>query len=158
MASLPQNIVIQESGYPTDNLSTYTALSSFGCSSSNKEGLSFYSNRESKEQLMQLACKTIFEQGDGDDSNNKGGKIELHTVAMNLGKIRERNDVELALDADEWGAIPGSPDSWTPYEPKYGAPSLDNLDNPGGWSEYTYEPKYTGSRENRSYFGHFTPG
>lgn len=116
---------------------------------------------------MQLSRETLFEEGDGDDSDNEGGERELHTAAMNLGEISERNDVELALDADEWGAIPGSPDSWTPpcappdfkpYEPKYDVPSLDNLDNPGGWSEYTYQPKYTGSRENRSYVGHFTPG
>ncbi len=54
---------------------------------------------------MQLGRQAIFEEGNGDDSDNKGGKIELHTAAIKLAETSKRNDVELALDAAELGAI-----------------------------------------------------
>ncbi len=96
---------------------------------------------------MQIAHQTIFEEGDGDDSDIEGVEIDLHTAAMRLAETSKRNDFELALDAAESGAIPGSPDGWKPpcatpdfklYKPKNGAPILEDLENPGGWSEYTY--------------------
>ncbi len=83
------------------------------------------------------------------------GEIELHTAAMKLAQTSKRNDVKLALDAGELGAIPGSSDGWL-YKPKNGAPILEDLENPGGWSKYL-SAKIHWIKGNKSYVGHFTP-
>ena len=49
--------------------------------------------------------------------------------------------------------VPGAPDNFKGYEPKV------DVDNPGKWSQFTYQPKYSGSKETgRKYVGHFMPG
>jgi hypothetical protein len=65
--------------------------------------------------------------------------------------------------------IPGAPNGWTPpgppenyrgYLPKLdaGAPLLfSEVDNPGGWSEFVFQPKYATERGRKKYVGHVTP-
>jgi len=39
---------------------------------------------------------------------------------------------------------PGTPESWKPkeFKPDLGEPEHDDVDNPGGWSEFTFRPKW----------------
>ncbi len=114
---------------------------------------------------MEIAPQTIFEERGGDDSDSKGGEIELHTAAMKLGKTSKRNDVELVLDATELGAIQIS--RWLEtslfstrcqtIQALELCTLLEDLNNLGGCFEYIYLPKCTGSRGDRSYVGYFTP-
>ena len=49
---------------------------------------------------------------------------------------------------------PAPPDMWDGYVPNHNAPSsFSDIANPGGWSEYTFQPVY----KDKKYQGHFTP-
>lgn len=77
------------------------------------------------------------------------------------------NDVDVDDEGEEFvRGITGAPDGWTPpaapdtfegYQPKNGAPlSFEEVDNPGGWSQYTFQPTYN-KNNPKSYAGHESP-
>ena len=37
---------------------------------------------------------------------------------------------------------PGKPQDWRRPTPKSGEPEFDNVDNPGQWSDFTFQAKY----------------
>ena len=55
----------------------------------------------------------------------------------------------------------GAPPGWSPptapddfvYQAKHGAPLEEDINNPGGWSLYSFQPRY----KSQHYIGHFTP-
>ncbi len=49
---------------------------------------------------------------------------------------------------------PQPPSDFKPYEPKFGSLLLERIDNPGKWSQYTYQPKYLKGK----YLSHFILG
>ena len=61
-----------------------------------------------------------------------------------------------------WGAPPNwippqVPPNWRPPSPniEWGEPSFDKVDNPGGWSNYTYQPVF--NKEKKKYLYHAMP-
>jgi hypothetical protein len=116
--------------------------------------------------------------GDGGDSDDEGEEADLHDAAVHSEDcLRSGNraaadleDIDLPLDEDDVGEqifqIPGAPDGWAAplppatfkgYSPlnNSNAPStFDQVDNPGKWTDYMFQPKYKGV----SYQGHFAPG
>ena len=61
-----------------------------------------------------------------------------------------------------WGAPPNwippqVPPNWRPSSPniELGEPSFDKVDNPGGWSAYTYQPVF--NKEKKKYLFHAMP-
>ncbi len=99
--------------------------------------------------ILQMAADDKAEEGDGGDSNVKGGEVHLHFEAMmSVDRRLDEHVRHLAndLDIEEWGElfdppIPGAPDGWIPpgapitflgYRPKLDAPAFfANVDNPG---------------------------
>ena len=61
-----------------------------------------------------------------------------------------------ATIADSDCSLIGAPDNWTPpcppptfngYQPKHDAPAEEDIDNPGGWSMYTFTPNYNSKNQ-----------
>ena len=48
---------------------------------------------------------------------------------------------------------PGPPDNWVGYQPKHNALKKEDINNPGHWSDYLFQPKYL----KHIYQGHFIP-
>ena len=117
-----------------------------------------------------------FVQGRSDnyegDSGDEGEEVDDHFDATSFNadaeQQRERvdcNDVDVNEDGEEYTntAIDGAPEGWSPpsapddfkgYEPKHDAPpSFADVDNPGGWSQYTFQATY----KNQKYEGCETP-
>jgi hypothetical protein len=96
-----------------------------------------------------VAADDKAKEGDGGDSDVKGGEVHLHFEAMiSVDRQLDEHIRHLANDLDikEWGElfdppIPGAPDGWIPpgapitflgYRPKLDAPAFfANVDNPG---------------------------
>lgn len=107
----------------------------------------------------------ITEAGDGDDSDNKGGEMQLYQlVANDFIEDCERDKIEHAINLDEIRAIPGAPDGWKlpglpphfkQYKAKCGAPILEEINNPRGLSQCT---KNAGSQNDHTFVDHFTSG
>ena len=123
---------------------------------------------ETDDEIAAFFERDYNERGDGGWSDNEGEEIKVHNDALEAtreeqGLRDEGND----LDAEDEGVpstrIPGAPGGWLPpappdtwggYVPKFNAPvSFSDVDNPGGWSEYTFQPVY----KDHKYQGHFTP-
>ena len=138
-------------------------------------------NEESPLQILQMAAYDNAERGDGGDSDDEGEEVDIHFSSMRESESYERNELEQNVDPDEEGeemtttqpsiptsSIPGSPPGWfpfgipdnhTPYVPKAGttAPAtFAEVDNPGGWDDFTFQPRYTDSGRGE-YKGHYTP-
>jgi hypothetical protein len=135
---------------------------------------------ETDTAILQMVAEDEAEEGDGGDSDVEGGEINLHNEAM-MAIDRRVDELNRSLDNDldfgELGeafepappTIPGTPNGWTPpgppenfwgYLPKLdaGAPLLfSEVDNPSGWSEFVFQPKYAMERGRKKYVGHVTP-
>jgi hypothetical protein len=132
---------------------------------------------ESNASILAQVSSLYATTGDGGDSDDEGEEAELHDAAVHSeDRLRSGNraaadleDIDSPLDEDDVGEqifpIPGAPDGWAAplppitfkgYSPKNNsdAPStFDQVDNPGKWTDYMFQPKYKGV----SYQGHFTP-
>ncbi len=103
-----------------------------------------------------MAADDEAEEGDGGNSDVEGGEVDDHFDAMMWSHL---NDEDNNIDLDERGeisapSIPGAPDGWIPPGPPVGflgyMPKLDlnatahfsDVENPGRWSEYVFQPKY----------------
>ena len=55
--------------------------------------------------------------------------------------------------------IPGAPDNWSHPAAKteQGEPSFENVDNPGGWSSFTFRSEYEKGRGTGDYKLHSFP-
>lgn len=49
------------------------------------------------------------------------------------------------------------PEDWQPKPYKEGTPAFLEVDNPGGWDEYCFRPKYSGKRGSGDYVQHQLP-
>lgn len=53
---------------------------------------------------------------------------------------------------------PGAPPGWEPRQPRRGQPAnFADIDNPGGWSEFTFRPKFNGTNGSGNYLQHQLP-
>ena len=115
------------------------------------------------------------ERGDGGDSDEEGEEINTHHNATSfLDEVqhqqRREDNIRREEDDDDTTAepiIPGAPDGWTPpkppndhsgytAKPNSGAPTLfSDVDNPGGWCDYFFMPKYS---KDGKYLNHATVG
>ena len=131
--------------------------------------------RESTELVINQANLDYAQTGDGGDSDDEGEEADIHNASVRLAAIVTDfgpSDEDLDLDYNDEGeqfipapGIPGAPLNWEPpkppatflgYTPKpnSGAPAtFEEVDNPGKWDEYMFQPKYNGS----TYVNHFTP-
>jgi hypothetical protein len=110
--------------------------------------------------------------GDGGDSDEEGDEAMLHTAPDEVEDESDDDGIEddgecggytttLAADGQTAILLKGSPPGWLPpqppenfaYVPKHGAPAEDEIDNPGGWSLYSFVPRYVKDK----YIGHYTP-
>lgn len=139
------------------------------------------SPEEVEASITNQALLDYQQEGDGGDSDIDGDEAAIHTEATELlarlGIDKRRNaftdEMEADLDYDDEGEefepsshIPGAPPNWLPpqppetftgYRPKpnSGAPStFGEVDNPGGWSEFVFQPRY--NKQNK-YTNHYTP-
>lgn len=101
---------------------------------------------------------------DDGDSADDGFEAEIHDNGAEF-------DEEDAPIDDLYGVdfvttfIPGSPLGWTPpgppenfvYVPVRGAPTDDELDNPGDWNLFSFAPRFNNNTKNKKYVGHFSP-
>ena len=95
--------------------------------------------------------REIFESSNepiGDDADNLDD-VKGKEFACKVGNT----EVQLLGAPDGW-VPPGPPPNWTGYHPKGNAPQAGDIDNPGGWSLYSFEAKY---KKGGVYCGHFTP-
>ena len=58
--------------------------------------------------------------------------------------------------------VPSPPDNWENTVKKQthssrGCPPFEEVDNPGGWHPYVYQPKYVGRKSSDKYKGHYLP-
>ena len=116
---------------------------------------SYAAAEETTETILQMAADDEAEEGDGGNSDVEGGEVDDHFDAMmshldeldNDNDLNERGEISALL-------IPGAPDGWIPPGPPVGflgyMPKLDlnatahfsDVENPGRWSEYVFQPKY----------------
>ncbi len=98
----------------------------------------------------------------GDDSDEEGDKAGLfvHQEEHDENELDDEEEV-FGLEAEITPAItlPGSQPGWFPpmppigfqYQPKWNAlASWEEVDNPGGWSPYTFQARY----DKKVYTGH----
>lgn len=79
-------------------------------------------------------------------------------------QLEEEYDDQPTLGLPRGGkSIEGAPRGWCPpfgapkdweYTPKYDAPPIDEIDNPGQWNLWSYAPKFNNKKK---YIGHYTP-
>jgi hypothetical protein len=69
----------------------------------------------------------------------------------------ETNDVQSTLfGAPKGWSPPGQPEDWNPrVNSSRGEPPMDDVDNPGGWSSFTYRPMF--QAKGGQYIGHAMP-
>ncbi len=119
---------------------------------------------ETNEQDMMIFDTVGNEIGDGGDSDGEGDEMLLLDYIRNkpFDDVIDCDLTEADVDASDEGAIPGAPKNWQPpqppsdfklFEPKFGAPLLERIDNTEKWSHYTCQQKYLKGK----YLDHFTP-
>jgi hypothetical protein len=80
-------------------------------------------------------------------------------IGDDIGEPTSRADEELNLTTligapDGW-LQPSAPISFLGYRPKSGDPPEEEIDNPAGWSLFTFTPSY--HPKTKKYDGHTTP-
>lgn len=153
--------------------STLTSTTDATSVSATTSGTSNGGGGEETEAEILIAARLEYTEkgnGEGEDSDEEGEEVNDHfdplADASTLEAMEARRD---ELDADDLGeefsssAIPGSPAGWNPpgppenymgYQPKFDAPpTFGTIDNPGNWSEFTFQPTY----KNSKYAGHESP-
>eukprot|EP00957_Ditylum_brightwellii_P204044 15337354-Ditylum_brightwellii.AAC.1 len=95
----------------------------------------------------------IFMIGDGGDSGIECDENNLHnsSVTKEDNVPFDLNIAETKGTAEQW------PRPWQTEKPppiKFDCPKFEVIDNPGCWSEFSYQPKY----QKKKYIGHFVPG
>ena len=126
--------------------------------------------------VLQYAQQDADEEGDGGDSDEECEDADIHHDAM-LEAARDRlqaqaafdDDADIVADNDENAVlllrgqvrdgytlrIPTTPPNWHPHPPKPDQPPFADVDNPGGWSEFTFQPTFHSS--NKKYKNHVLP-
>eukprot|EP00957_Ditylum_brightwellii_P014597 1099926-Ditylum_brightwellii.AAC.1 len=108
---------------------------------------------ETTEQILELAAKEAFYDGDGGDSDINCNEDELHHSSV-IAKDKAPFDFDTAETkgtAEKWSR------PWLTEKLlaiKFDCPQFDVINNPGCWSAFSYQPKY----EKKLYIGHFMPG
>jgi len=73
---------------------------------------------------------------------------------------KEGDDMVYLHGAPPGWKLPGAPESWKPkeFKPDLGEPGHNDVDNPGGWSEFTFRPKWRKTKKAPSeYLYHHMP-
>ena len=132
---------------------------------------------ENADDLVLLAKADNKSVGDGGSSDAEGdGEFEcsvLEEGAQQAAIERRDNDnanIEenvINTDFNYTKSLPGSPEDWTPPQPpegwvhkadtERGEPLFSQVDNPGGWSPYTFRAKFTARGKKGTYTHHEMP-
>jgi hypothetical protein len=109
-------------------------------------------------------------EGAGGDSDEEGEDAEVFasaSVNRNAALDEEADDVDGQLEGVEVEPSPGEtlkipkqPADWEEKKPRrkeaLGEPPFGNVDNPGGWCDFTYRPKFAPTVKNKD--GETVPG
>lgn len=109
-------------------------------------------------------CEEIFTKSDAERIALSRGMTGIclgddPEIDDDIGEPTSRADEELNLTS-----LIGAPLGWLPpsaplsfpgYRPKSGDPPEEDIDNPGGWSMFTFTPSY--HQKTKKYDGHTTP-
>lgn len=115
--------------------------------------------RETEEDIIRAAALDEAETGDGSNSDEEGDDLNVLDDGVRE-RLTDDDEVEPASLVDE---IKGSPTGWTPpsapesysrARPKECCPEWEEVDNPGEWNDFSFQPKY----HRGKYEGHFLPG
>ncbi len=136
------------------------------------------------ERIVMLRKEDENEVGDGGDSDGEGDGYDCVTSSREGMKEVERErlahdaqEIEHDVEVDDDDAVIcdktnnvqtalfGAPKGWSPpgqpanWNPKVnslkGEPHMDDVDNPGGWSSFTYRPMFRA--KGGQYIGHAMP-
>ena len=118
------------------------------------------------EEVAQLLERIEIADGDGGDSDEEGEELEIHEEAMtlamigrhenednfmatesissgNIGFVVGNEDVLESTPTDILDNLPKTPSDWQrPAKRDPNEPDFEDVDNPGGWSEYVFRPVY----------------
>ena len=102
---------------------------------------------------------------DDADSADDGLEAEIHDNGVGFEEEDAQIDDLYGVDFVKTLTIPGAPPGWTPpgppegfvYVPVGGAPTEDEIDNPGDWNLFSFAPRYNNNTKNKKYVGHFSP-
>lgn len=127
---------------------------------------------ESEQLIRAEAAQDYLQRGDGGNSDEEGDEANEHNDCVNIAARLGLNgdDIDdLDLDVDNNGeqlcSLPGAPHNWLPPQPpatfkgyipkpQSGAPTtFDDVDNPGGWTDFMFQPKY----KTNKYECHLSP-
>jgi len=150
-----------------DSSSNTTSIPSYFTSNSNST-----STTETYESLTHLATNEMEESGNGGDSDEEHETFmkDIQHCCANIAMLRLdefaaeeltilEDGNELLVEEDTYSEeeearvttapIPKVPDDWHPHAPNLAAgepASFSSVDNPGGWDEYCFRPKFTSTR------------
>ena len=102
---------------------------------------------------------------DDADSADDGLEAEIHCDGVEFDEEDAEIDDLYGVDFVKTLTIPGAPPGWTPpgppegfvYVPVGGAPTEDEIDNPGNWNLFSFAARYNNNTKNKKYVGHFSP-
>ena len=153
---VPHRIPIQVIDQDTqEDCSTLSGLSSYN-SLPTRTGTSMSTNQflsqlqENEESILEdERCGNIGDGGDSDEEGEEGVAIsDIFDEAVTdcLESKLDNTDVcdneRNFVHAPENWAPPSRPETYNHvYKPERGEPKFIDLDNPGGWDDYTYQPK-----------------
>ena len=158
---LPIQIIDQSS---QEECSTLSGLSSYH-SLPGRTGTSMELLENEESILEDERCGNIGDGGDSDEEGEEGADTaDLFDDAINdsLQARMESTDVQ-----DDERNFVHAPDNWSPptkpdtyhhvAKPERGEPQFCDLDNPGGWDDFSYQPKYDTREKGSKYLGHYLP-
>ena len=121
---------------------------------------------KSTDDVVGLLERVEIEDEDGGDSDEEGEEMEIHEEAMTLAMIgrHENEDNFMATESISSGnigfvvgkekilestptdildSLPKTPAGWErPAKKDPNEPDFEDVDNPGGWSDFVYRPVY----------------
>ena len=142
---------------------------------------------ESNDAIREMMQKEMNATGDGGDSDEDGDGFNLMMELLGPAqdsrheqKMEDRDLLQTTVEdsienclysecstGEPQCNLPGAPTGWHPPGPKdgwnykcagtKGEPEFKDVDNPGGWSNYTLKAKFGGARGTGSYSHHAMP-
>ena len=134
------------------------------------------SDKEEEEDVGVAANEAAIDRGEHDDEVNRAigiedswadfiasyqGEVDMEREAHRLAALNAQS-LAVAIPGAPVGWIPpGAPDDWTPdavkVQKKEPNVAFETIDNPGGWSQFVYRPKFGGKGGHGDYVDHQLP-
>ena len=180
----PSMVDVTPQGANPSSLSPMTGNESVGGDSVGT-GSSLTTLPETNEDIDTLIARDFAERGDSGDSDPEGEGFYTSAELRDALRVSEReqqmgdwDEIETGVADSEdncyWSerseqqsTLLGAPEGWLPPAPKEGwsykpnatkkEPQFEAVDNPGGWSNYTFRAKFAGNRGTGDYMHHAMP-